>query len=98
MSLPSSPDLRRLHRLDRSSPDFCDQLHDVLYEQEYALHKKSFGQDGLAWLVDYLDEVRRHVSLFRFPLNPGRPSTISILPPLLPASAFVNSETYVPLD
>ena len=97
MSLPSSPVLQRLHRLDQSSPDFCDQLHKVLYEQEYALHEKIFEQDDLAWLIDYLDEVRHEVSLLCSPLKPGRLSTISILPPHLPASACVNSETYAAL-
>ena len=97
MSLPSSPALRRLHHLDRSSPDFCDQLHDVLSEQEYAPNQKSFEQNDLVWIIDYLDEVRHGVFHLRSPLTVGRPSTISILPPQLPASAYVNSEAYAAL-
>lgn len=97
MSSPNSPALQRLHRLDRSSPDFCDQLRGVLYEQEYVLHEKSFEQNDLEWLIDYLDEVHHDVTLLHSPLKPDRFSTASILPPQLPASAYVNSEVYAAL-
>ena len=64
MSLPSSPVLKQLHHLDRSSPDFHDQLSDVFYGSEYIKYTQSLQGDDLMWLVDYLDKVRRRV---RFP-------------------------------
>lgn len=99
MTLPSSPALRRLHYhyLKQSSPDFCSKLHDILQKRECALHEKSFVQNNLMWPIDYLDEVRRGVSLLRSPLKPDMPSRISIFPPLLPTSAYVNPEAYAVL-
>ena len=61
MSLPSSPVLKQLHRLDRSSPDFHDQLCNVFYGSEYTQYTQSLQEDDLMWLVDYLDKVRRRV-------------------------------------
>ena len=70
MSSPTSPAIQSLLRLDRSSTNFGDQLHDVLYEQEYALHEENFKHDDLVWLVDYLDEVRPGAALLRSSLKP----------------------------
>ena len=66
---PNSPTLQQLHRLDRSSPDFHDQLCNVLYGEEYVQRVPNFGGEDLVWLVDYLDKVRRHVNLIHFPLK-----------------------------
>ena len=71
MSSPDSPALQTLHRLDRSSSNFSDQLHDILYEQEYALHEESLEHDDLVWLIDYLDEVCPDAALLRSPLTPA---------------------------
>ena len=72
MSPPSSQTLQELGRLDKSSSDFDDKLHDVLYEKEYAIHEGDFEDDDLIWLIDYLDEVRRHIAaLFCSPLKPA---------------------------
>ena len=60
MSSPSSPALQRLYRLDRSLPDFHDQLYETLYGREYAQCEQNLEGDDLMWLVGYLDEVRRH--------------------------------------
>jgi len=67
MSSPSSLALQRLHRLDRSSSDFHDQLCDALYGREYVQCEQTLQDDDLVWLIDYLDEVRRHIA---FPHSP----------------------------
>ena len=59
MSSPSSPVLQRLDRLDKSSPDFHDQLYSVLYGKEYVQCVPDLQPDDVSWLVDYLDTVRR---------------------------------------
>jgi len=59
MSSPSPQVLQELHRLDKSSPDFHDQLCNVLYGQEYVRCVPNLQGDDLVWLVDYLDKVRR---------------------------------------
>jgi len=71
MSSPSLPVLQELHRLDRSSPDFHDQLCNVLYGQEYVRCVPNLQDDDLVWLVDYLDKVRRNVALPPSPLKLG---------------------------
>ena len=63
MSLPSSPALQPLHRLDRSSPDFQDKLCNILYGWEYVQCEQTLGDDDLIWFIDYLDKVRRLVAL-----------------------------------
>ena len=59
MSSPSSPVLQRLCRLDESSPDFHDQLYNVLDEKEYVQWAPHLRPGDVVWLVDYLDKVRR---------------------------------------
>ena len=61
--LPSSPALQKLRLLNTSLPDFHDQLSRILDGEEYAQYKKGLEPGDLQWLVDYLDEVRRHVAL-----------------------------------
>jgi len=67
MSSPNSPALQQLHRLDRSSPEFHDQLCNVFYGEDYQKCVPNLQGDDLVWLVDYLDKVRRHVA---FPYTP----------------------------
>ena len=67
MSSPSSPTLQQLHRLDRSSPDFHDQLCNLFYGREYSQCVLSLQGDDLAWLVDYLDKVCRCVTFSHSP-------------------------------
>ena len=58
------------HRgLDASSSKFHDQLGDLLRGEGYQQHIPNLQSDGLAWPVDYLDEVRRHVCLPHSLLN-----------------------------
>ena len=71
MSLPGSLTLQQLHRLSKSSSDFLDQLCKLLYESEYGQCGQIFEDDDWVWLIDYLDEVRRHVALPRSPLKPA---------------------------
>ena len=92
MSSPSSPALQQLHHLDRSLPNFHDQLCNVLYGEEYTQCAPNLQGKDLVWIVNYLDKVRRHVLLPRSPLSQRRLSMVSILPVLLSASVCVNSE------
>ena len=92
MSSPSSPVLQQLRHLDRSLPNFHDQLCNVLYGEEYTRCAPNIQGDDLVCIVDYLDKVRPRVLLPRPPLSQRRLSTVSILPVLLSASVCVNSE------
>jgi len=69
MSSPTSSTLQQLHRLNRSSPDFHDKLCNVLYGEEYVQCVPNIEGEDLVWLVDYLDKVRRRVSLPHSPLK-----------------------------
>ena len=62
MPSPSSLALLQFRHLDRSSPDFDDQLRNVLYGSEYNQYAPNIQGDDLAWLVNYLDEVCCRVS------------------------------------
>ena len=68
MGSPSHPVLQKLHGFDRSLSGFHDQLSNVLYGEEYVRCAPNLQGDDLRWLVDFLDEVRHHVPLPRFPL------------------------------
>ena len=62
MPSPTSPTLRQLHRLNKSSSDFTDQLYDILCGPEYVKCEKTLGNDDAVWLVDYLDNVRCRIA------------------------------------
>ena len=62
MASPGSPVLQRLNGFDRSSPEFQNQLSNVLHGQEYRQCVPDLEGDDLVWLVDYLDEVRYYVA------------------------------------
>ena len=81
--------------MDRSSPDFGDQLNKALHGQEYARCVQNFQKDDLVWFVDYLDKARRHITLSHWTLKlASRLSIVSILRAPLPESVCVNSEAY----
>ena len=61
MASPSSPALQRLNGFDRASPDFQNQLSNVLRGEEYIQYVQNLEGNDLAWLVDYLGEVRYYV-------------------------------------
>jgi len=69
MSSSSSLSLR-LHRLGRSSPNFHNQLCNVLYGEDYVQYVQNLQGDDVVWFVDFLDKVRRRVALPRSPLKP----------------------------
>jgi len=84
MSSPSLPALQQLDRLNRSLPNFHDQLNDIIHGQEYIQCVPDLRVEDLAWLVDYLDEVRRRVVLPYSPLKPQQ--ALGALDPSSPAS------------
>lgn len=66
---PCSPALQELDRLQKSSPDFSDQLYNAICRREYVQCTRNLEHDDLRWLTNYLDEVRRHVALFYSPFK-----------------------------
>ena len=54
--IPSSH-LKPLHDLDKTSPQFHNQLIDFLRGKEYRDVVPSLQSEDLAWLVEYLDVV-----------------------------------------
>ncbi|KAF9647762.1 kinase-like protein [Thelephora ganbajun] len=58
---PPGP-LRQLHDLDRTSPQFHEQLSNYLRGDEYQNVVPSLQGEGLAWLVEYLDSVLGDIS------------------------------------
>ena len=63
MSSSRPPALEQLNRLDRSSSGFSDKLGNILHGKVYQECVPNLQGEDSAWLVDYLDEVRRHVAL-----------------------------------
>ena len=53
---PGSP-LRRLHDLDRVSPQFHERLVDFLRGDDYRSAVQNLRNGDLVWLVEYLDNV-----------------------------------------
>ena len=77
---PFSKCRNQLNSLDRSSPNFYEQLDSILRGKEY---KKCVCRDGdnlvlnlrrddLVWLINQLDSVRRHIGLPCYPLTPAQ--------------------------
>ena len=62
MPPPNPLVLQQLDRLDRSSPEFQDQLYTIFRGEEYSQCVRDLQGDDLVWLVDYLDRVRRRVA------------------------------------
>jgi hypothetical protein len=55
--------LQQLRRLDRSSSEFGDELNNIICGEEYQECVPNLQDDDLVWLVDYLDMVRRCITL-----------------------------------
>ena len=91
---PNSPVLQQLDRLDRSSPEFQDQLYTILRGEEYSQCARDLQGDDLVWIVDYLDKVCHCVALP--PLHSSRRRLLMVSIPRLPLpeSASVSSEAY----
>ena len=65
-SRPPSPDftaLRPLRTLDMSSPEFHDQLSNVLRDTAYKRSVSTLQGDHLVLLVNYLNEVCYFISI-----------------------------------
>ena len=87
--------LQQLGRLDSSSSGFHDQLSNILYGEDYARYMPGLQGNDLAWLADFLDNVRRRVPLLPPSSSYHRRSVFLILLPPLTGSVCANSNTYV---
>ena len=58
MSPPTLSVLQRLGSLDKSSPEFHDQLSNALCGKEYMRCVPDLQDGDIRWLIDYLDEAR----------------------------------------
>jgi len=67
--MPLLNSLGQLRRPDKSSSKFHDQLREVLCGEEYKQWVPNISGEDLAWLVDYLDKVRRRITLPHSPLK-----------------------------
>ena len=91
--------LQQLQDLDRSSPQFHDQLSDLLRGEEYRSSVLNLQGDDLAWLVEYLDSVSLQFILVR----PCTQRRCRSSPPFLllqatrSKNACMNSQIYVAL-
>ena len=65
MSSSNPTALQQPRRLDRSSPNFYNQLSNVLFGEEYGGSVPNLQGNDLVSLVDYLDKVCRPISLLR---------------------------------
>ena len=54
--IPHDP-FHQLHDLDRSSPEFHEQLSNFLCGDDYQSAFLDLGGEDLAWFVEYLDNV-----------------------------------------
>lgn len=63
--------LHQLPRLDKSSPNFHNQLSKVLSSKEYKQTVPDLQDNHLELLVDYLDKVRCPILLSRPLLKPA---------------------------
>ena len=53
---------RRLYDLDWSSVRFPDQLYQILRDEEHVEHLMNLPEDGLAGVINYLNDDRSLVS------------------------------------
>ena len=67
---PHNP-LQKLRDLDRTLPQFQNQLIDFLRGNEYQNVAPSLQGESLAWLVDYLDNASLYTSPPRTLLTAG---------------------------
>ena len=95
--MPPCNPVEKLHRLNRTSSGFHNQLSGVLYEEEYGQWVKNIDND-MVWLVDFLDKVRRRTAFVHPTLAQTtvthRLSMFSILLVPLSGSVYASSEGY----
>jgi len=87
--------LQQLRGLNRYSPEFHDQLNNVLCVEKYKQLAQNLQDDDLVWLVDYLDEVRSRAILPRYPLSRRRSLIYLTLPVPLSGNVYPSLEIYV---
>jgi len=63
--------LGQLRHLNQSSLEFPDRLTNLLHKQEHRTSVASLQGDDLAWLVEYLDNVRLRITRTDSPLKLG---------------------------
>jgi len=69
--MSSRDPLKQLRRPGRPSPNFHDQISDILSEGEYKQWVPNTRDDDVAGIVNDLDKVCRHVLLPHSPLKPS---------------------------
>lgn len=57
MDSPTDPVLQQIFRLDRSSPDFGEELDSILHGEKYEDCRRDLGKGDLKWFIDYLDKA-----------------------------------------
>lgn len=63
----TSPEiLQQLNHLDKDSPQFPDQLTDLLYKERFGDYIPKFRDEDVVWLVEYLDKVCLSIALYPF--------------------------------
>ena len=62
MALPEI--LQQLDRLDKSSPQFPDQLASFLHGKGYEDCLPKLQDQDVVWLIDYLDNVCLYIALY----------------------------------
>ena len=71
--MPSRSPLEQLCSLNQSSPEFQDQVSNILVGKEFKDWVPTIQDNDLVGVVDYLDKVRRPLSGF-FPAHPAEDS------------------------
>ena len=89
--------LERLSVLEISSADFPDQIAKLLCGEEYRQRVPTLQGEALAWLVEFLDDVRFRILYPPFTEYHHRPSTISVRPTTLSQAASSSSDGSVAL-
>ena len=95
MSSSNPTTLQQLRRLDRSPPNFHDQLSNVFDGEEYERSVPNIQGHDLVSLVDYLDEVWRPYHLLTLCLSERRLSIFSILQAPVSVNVYTSLETCV---
>jgi hypothetical protein len=62
MTLPEI--LQQFNRLDKNSPQFPDQLANLLDKEGLKDYISIFRDEDVVWLVEYLDEVCLSIALY----------------------------------
>lgn len=87
---PVHPALQQIYGLDRTSPEFDNQLDDLLHGDEYEGCVQELENSDLVWLINYLDNVRLYVPFSASRSTQHRHSMVLIPPVPLPGSVYAN--------